>query len=158
MSNFSKFVGPTEEELVCGLCTDVSADDLPKSRKRQRKSRSIKSVESHQKFTAENLFKKKKEAQATLTTMAFKPCCSRNCLIKKFGKNGDPNFFDFTEAKKCFEYYYDYYKGKSKDEYNLWLFEEFQKTCYGLDEGRTCYFYNLFYLFSLLCIIIGFKL
>jgi hypothetical protein len=138
MSIFSKILGPTEEELHCGLCSDqdMMVSEELRQVKRQRKSRSSKAVESHQKFTEENLFKKRKESQAFLTTLALKSCCSKNCLIKQFGKNDDPNFFDFTEAKICFEYYYDYYKGKSKDEYNFWLFEEFQKTCYGLDEGR----------------------
>jgi hypothetical protein len=81
MSIFSKILGPTEEELHCGLCSDqdMMVSEELRQVKRQRKSRSSKAVESHQKFTEENLFKKRKESQAFLTTLAFKPCCSKNC-------------------------------------------------------------------------------
>ncbi len=74
------------EELICGLCTSTdddhhdvvtSTDDLPRKIKRQRKSRSKNAAESYQKFTAETLFNKRKECQATFTSLAFKPCCSK---------------------------------------------------------------------------------
>ena len=94
MSNFSKIPGPNEEELLCGICAEEEDEEttLP-TKKRQRKS--------HRKFTEENLQKKEKESQETLTNLAFKPCCSKKCLLNIFGKNNDPNLFDFTdEAKK----------------------------------------------------------
>ena len=131
MSNFSKPPGPTKEDLLCGIC--YSEDDEKtiatlRNKKRERNR--------HHKFDSENLNKKQKDSQSTLTNLAFRPCCTKKCLLNTFGKKDDPNFFDFVEAKKCFEHYYTIYKSKSKDEYDLWLYDEFQKTCYGLDESE----------------------
>ena len=143
MSVFPKSPNPTQEELVAILCAPcentLSTVGPENKRQRLQQLRNLK-------FSSEDLSIKRKESQKVLTNFAFKPCCNKKCIVCHFGKADDPEFFDFQEAKKCLDYFYDIYKFKTKDEYNNWLYDKFISTCYGLDEaGKIIHQYRLSY-------------
>jgi hypothetical protein len=149
MSAISKIAKSTEEEtltsaILCAPCKVASSSPVTggPANKRQK----LQPSKKNQKFTAENLSFKRKESQKILTKLAFKPCCTKQCLLRQFGNNDDPEYFDFYEAKKCVDYFYDIYKFKSKEEYHNWLYDKFISTCYGLDEaGKIIHQYRLSY-------------
>ena len=69
-------------------------------------------------------------------------CCAKgNCLKNNF--NLDKNFatgaseFDYIEAKKCFEHYLSQYQHLTVQEWDMWIYNKFISTCYGLDKTDT---------------------
>jgi len=143
MSTVSKLSERTEEDLLaqfCVPCMDSSEGEGNPKKRQKTEGR------SNFKFTKESLFLKRKESQKVLTQLAFKSCCNKRCLIRQFGKEIDNDIFDFSEAKKCLDYYYDIYKFKTTEEYSSWLYERFIATCYGLDDsGKIIHQYKLAY-------------
>jgi hypothetical protein len=54
--------------------------------------------------------------------------------MAQFSKMSDPSCFDFEEAKTRFDHYFQKYESKDKEEYNMWIYDQFLWTCYGLEE------------------------
>ena len=93
-----------------------------------------------------NLEGKQRNLQKTLTLLAFKPCCKQKCLKSHFGKLDDCNYFNYDEARQCFNFFFSMYQFKNKIEYDMWIYDKFLSTCFGLDEqGKIIHQFKLTY-------------
>ncbi len=72
-------------------------------------------------------------------------CCDKNgnCLKNNFNltKSFLPGAkeFDYLEAKLCFEHYLSQYQFMSVEEWDIWIYDKFLNTCFGLDKGGKSY-------------------
>ena len=79
-------------------------------------------------------------------------CCDKNgnCLKSNFNltKSFLPGAkeFDYLEAKICFEHYLKQYQFMSIEEWDIWIYDKFLSTCFGLDKGgKIIHSYRLNY-------------
>lgn len=74
--------------------------------------------------------------QKELTKLSTEKCCdkSRRCLNINF-PGEDEGEFDYLEAKKCYLHYLIQYEYLSVGEWDIWIYDKFLHTCFGLDHG-----------------------
>jgi hypothetical protein len=108
-----------------------------------KEPRKKRGVESFRRFKAGECIDDLGKLYDKLTSIASSrtKCCDKygNCLKNNFNltKSFLPGAaeFDYLEAKICFEHYLAQYQFMSVEEWNLWIYDRFLSTCYGLDKG-----------------------